>query len=85
MCMSRGTIVELFSIGRVTNSTSDLLARLARREAARQRDRHAAGGDVRMEQQQPEPTLYPGGSEGVCHAFNLWADRVFFWSTVPVL
>ena len=22
--------------------------------------------------------IYPGGSEGVCHALSLWADRMFF-------
>ncbi|MGH7790282.1 MAG: glutathione S-transferase family protein, partial [Candidatus Binatia bacterium] len=38
-----------------------------------------------IEAHQPAPTLYPGGSEGLCHAFNLWADRVFFWASVPVL
>src|SRR5215470_15021625 len=38
-----------------------------------------------LEQLHPQPTLYPGGSEGVCHAFSLWADRVFFGATVPVL
>lgn len=38
-----------------------------------------------LEQLHPEPTLYPGGSEGVCHAFSLWADRMFFLATVPVV
>jgi glutathione S-transferase len=38
-----------------------------------------------LERLHPEPTLYPGGSEGTCHAFSLWADRIFFLSTVPVL
>lgn len=38
-----------------------------------------------IERLHPTPTIYPGGSEGVCHAMNLWADRVFFFSTVPVL
>jgi glutathione S-transferase len=38
-----------------------------------------------IERLHPTPTIYPGGSEGVCHAMNLWADRVFFLSTVPVL
>jgi glutathione S-transferase len=38
-----------------------------------------------LEQLHPQPTLYPGGSEGVCHAFSLWADRLLFLSTVPVL
>lgn len=38
-----------------------------------------------IERLHPTPTIYPGGSAGVCHALNLWADRVFFLSTVPVL
>jgi glutathione S-transferase len=38
-----------------------------------------------IERLAPEPTLYPGGSEGMCHAFSLWADRSFFMATVPVL
>lgn len=38
-----------------------------------------------LERLHPEPTLYPGGSEGACHAFSLWADRMFFLATVPVL
>jgi len=38
-----------------------------------------------LEQLHPEPTLYPEGSEGACHAFSLWADRTFFMATVPVL
>jgi len=38
-----------------------------------------------LERLHPEPTIYPGGSEGACHAFSLWADRMFFFATVPVL
>jgi glutathione S-transferase len=38
-----------------------------------------------LERLQPEPTIYPGASEGVCHSFSLWADRMFFMATVPVL
>jgi glutathione S-transferase len=38
-----------------------------------------------LERLHPEPTLYPGGSEGACHAFSLWADRMFFLATVPLL
>jgi glutathione S-transferase len=38
-----------------------------------------------LERLHPEPTLYPDGSEGVCHAVALWADRVFFMATVPVV
>ena len=37
--IARGTVAELFSLGRVTNSTSDLLARLARRSLDRARAR----------------------------------------------
>ena len=33
----------------------------------------------------PEPTIYPDGSEATCHVFNLWADRMFFFATVPVV
>ena len=38
-----------------------------------------------LERLHPEPTIYPDGSEGVCHAMNLWADRVLFLATVPIL
>ena len=38
-----------------------------------------------LERLHPEPSLYPGGSEGVCHAVALWADHPFFMATVPVL
>jgi len=38
-----------------------------------------------IERLHPQPTLYPGQSEGICHAFSLWADRSFFMTTVPVL
>jgi len=38
-----------------------------------------------LEAWQPEPTLYPGGSEGVCHGMALWADRTLFMAAVPVL
>jgi glutathione S-transferase len=38
-----------------------------------------------LERIAPAPTLYPGGSEGVCHAMNLWADRMLFQATVPVV
>src|SRR5438105_3415175 len=33
----------------------------------------------------PEPTIYPGGSEGVCHIVNMWADRRFFFLTTPII
>ena len=38
-----------------------------------------------LERRHPEPTLYPGGSEGVCFALNFWADRALFLAAVPVL
>jgi glutathione S-transferase len=38
-----------------------------------------------LERLHPDPTLYPGGSEGICHAVSLWADRLFFFSTTVVL
>jgi len=38
-----------------------------------------------LERLQPQPTIYPGGSEGVCHATSLWADRIFFFTTTVVL
>ncbi len=38
-----------------------------------------------LEARQPQPTIYPGGSEGACHAMALWADRMLFLATVPVL
>jgi len=33
----------------------------------------------------PEPTIYPNSSEGACHMVSLWADRMLFFSTIPVL
>jgi glutathione S-transferase len=39
----------------------------------------------KIEELYPEPTIYPGGSEGVCHAITLFADRRFFFSTTPVI
>ncbi|MEO8601185.1 MAG: glutathione S-transferase family protein [bacterium] len=38
-----------------------------------------------LEARHPQPTLYPGGSEGLCHITSLWADRMLFTATVPVL
>lgn len=38
-----------------------------------------------LERLHPSPTLYPAGSEGVCHALNLWADRMLFQAAVPVV
>ncbi len=39
----------------------------------------------KLDELHPEPTLYPGGTEGGCHMINLWADRRFFFSTTPVI
>lgn len=38
-----------------------------------------------LEKMQPQPTIYPGGSEGVCHTMSLWADRMFFFTTTVIL
>jgi glutathione S-transferase len=38
-----------------------------------------------LERLHPEPTLYPGGSEGTCHAWSLWADRLLFLPVVAVV
>jgi glutathione S-transferase len=39
----------------------------------------------KIDQLFPEPTIYPGGTEGLCHMINLFADRRFFFSTTPVI
>lgn len=38
-----------------------------------------------LERLAPSPTLYPGGSEGTCQAWQLWADKLVFITTVSVL
>jgi glutathione S-transferase len=38
-----------------------------------------------LERLHPAPTMYPGGSEGTCHAWNLWADRLLFLPVVAVV
>jgi glutathione S-transferase len=38
-----------------------------------------------LERRAESPTLYPGGNEGLCHAVNLWADRMLFQAVVPVV
>src|SRR4029077_12378533 len=38
-----------------------------------------------IERLAPEPTLYPGGSEGTCNAWSLWADRIVFFPVVAVV
>ena len=38
-----------------------------------------------LERLHPTPTLYPGASEGTCHAWNLWADRLVFLPAVAAV
>src|SRR5438132_13574034 len=38
-----------------------------------------------LERLHPTPTLYPGASEGTCHAWNLWADRLLFLPLVAAV
>jgi glutathione S-transferase len=38
-----------------------------------------------LERRFPEPTLYPGGSEGLCWAATMTADRPFFQASVAVI
>ncbi len=38
-----------------------------------------------LERLHPQPSLYPRGGEGTCHVWNLWADRMFFWTTTSIL
>lgn len=38
-----------------------------------------------LERLHPEPTLFPGGSVGLCFATGFWADRLLFQAAVPVL
>lgn len=38
-----------------------------------------------LERLHPEPTLFPGGSDGLCFATGFWADRLLFQAAVPVL
>jgi glutathione S-transferase len=38
-----------------------------------------------LERRFPEPTLYPGGSEGLCWAVTMVADRPFFQASVAVI
>jgi glutathione S-transferase len=38
-----------------------------------------------IERLHPRPTMYPDGSEGTCHAWNLWADRQLFLPVVAVV
>ena len=38
-----------------------------------------------IERLHPQPSIYPGGSEGTCQVWNLWADRMYFWTTTSIL
>jgi len=38
-----------------------------------------------IERLAPQPTLFPGGSEGLCAAFGFWTDRQLFLASVPVV
>ena len=38
-----------------------------------------------IERLHPQPSIYPAGTEGTCHVWNLWADRLFFWTTTSIL
>jgi glutathione S-transferase len=38
-----------------------------------------------LERLHPQPSIYPAGSEGTCHVWSLWADRMFFWTTTSIL
>jgi glutathione S-transferase len=38
-----------------------------------------------IERLAPRPTLFPGGSEGLCAAFGFWTDRQLFLASVPVV
>ncbi|MFO1142081.1 MAG: glutathione S-transferase family protein [Amaricoccus sp.] len=39
----------------------------------------------RIEALHPEPTLYPGKSEGIVQALTWWADKTLFWPALGVL
>jgi len=38
-----------------------------------------------VERLHPEPTLFPERSEGICQMISLWADRLLFFATTPIL
>jgi glutathione S-transferase len=38
-----------------------------------------------LERLQPSPTIYPGGNEGTCEAWQLWADKLVFLAAVSVI
>jgi glutathione S-transferase len=39
----------------------------------------------KIDELQPEPTLYPGGLTAAADTMNQWADRRLFWSATPVI
>jgi len=39
----------------------------------------------KLEELLPEPTIYPGGSQGLCHMISQWADRRLFFAIIPVV
>jgi glutathione S-transferase len=38
-----------------------------------------------LERRHPTPSIHPDRSEGTCHAWNLWADRLLFLPVVAVV
>jgi glutathione S-transferase len=38
-----------------------------------------------IERLHPQPSIYPAGTEGTCHVWNLWADRMVFFTTTSIL
>ncbi len=38
-----------------------------------------------VERLHPQPSIYPPGTEGTCHVWNLLADRMFFFTTTAIL
>jgi glutathione S-transferase len=38
-----------------------------------------------LERLHPQPSIFPAGSAGTCQVWNLWADRMFFWTTTSML
>ncbi len=38
-----------------------------------------------IERVHPAPSIYPEGTEATCEVWNLWADRMFFWTTTSIL
>ncbi len=39
----------------------------------------------KIDELEPEPTIYPGGLSAAADTMNQWADRRLFWSTTPVI